>query len=606
MILQSLYRLYDRLEKDPEYSIAPEGYSLQNVAFVVVIHPDGRLHQIMDLRDHTGNQPRPIKMKVPGQSKPSGSGLNPGFLWDNPAYSLGYIPPREEKEGVEEYIRKGVLRTVDAFESFRERHQTLEAEIDDGDFSSVCRFLEQWDPEQALGHPLLSQIQSGFGVFQMVGEMDFIHQRNNIRDWWDRQQQTAPPSASDSVCLISGEHAPAVLVHEPAIKGITGQQPSGAKIVSFNCEAFTSYGKEQSRNAPVSKSAAFRYSTVLNALSSGPKSNRHRFHLGDTTILFWTAQPTQTESWLGALLTGDLSLTEVQESAALQQVDVLLKALRSGGGELSALGDDPSVPVYLLGLAPNAARLSVRFWYTETLRHLFGRLKAHYDALRIVPQFEAGSKRPDPEFPANWMLLRETARESKEIPPLLAGALMRAILGGTPYPDALASAVIRRIRADRTINYIRAATLKAWLVRLNRLKGGIPVSLDIERTEPAYRLGRLFAALEKTQEDALPGINATIRDRFYSAASATPSMVFPRLMRTYQHHLGKLPMGQKINREKLIQEIMDGLVSMPPHLNLEAQALFAIGYYHQRKALFGGKVTRTADPDNSPETESQE
>ena len=194
--------------------------------------------------------------------------------------------------------------------------------------------------------------------------------------------------------------------------------------------------------------------------------------------------------------------------------------------------------------------------------------------------------------------MRETAREAKDIPPLLAGALMRAILNGTPYPNSLASAVIRRIRADCLINYCRAAILKAWLTRLKRTQGGIPLSLDTERTEPAYRLGRLFAVLEKTQEDAQPGINATIRDRFYSAASATPSMVFPRLLRTYQHHLGKLHPGSKVNREKLVQDIVDGLDTMPPHLNLEAQALFSIGYYHQRKSLFGGSKAQEATADS--------
>lgn len=253
---------------------------------------------------------------------------------------------------------------------------------------------------------------------------------------------------------------------------------------------------------------------------------------------------------------------------------MLLRALRNGGGELCALGDDPDVPVYLLGLAPNAARLSVRFWQTDTLGHLFDRLKDHYDALRAVPQFEAGSKRPDPEIPLAWRLLRETARESKDIPPLLAGARMRAILNGTPYPDSLASAVVRRIRADRAINYYRAAVLKAWLTRLDKPQGELSVSLDTERTDPAYRLGRLFAVLEKTQEDAQPGINATIRDRFYSAASATPSMVFPRLLRTYQHHLVKLVPGAKVNREKLVQGIFEELETVPPHLNLQAQVLF--------------------------------
>jgi CRISPR-associated protein Csd1 len=238
----------------------------------------------------------------------------------------------------------------------------------------------------------------------------------------------------------------------------------------------------------------------------------------------------------------------------------------------------------VLGLSPNQARISVRFWHADTLGSLVNHLRDHYDALRIVrppgPQ--------NPEFPAAWQLLRQTGRESKDISPLLAGPFLRAVLTGAPYPPTLASAVIARIRADRDLSYLRAAILKAFLNRNHDQK--IPMSLDPNRPEPAYRLGRLFAALEKTQEDALPGINATIRDRFYSAASATPSTVFPRLLRTYQHHLtkaaGERGIGLKVNRERLVQEICAGLADMPAHLGLEGQSLFALGYYNQRQAFF--------------------
>lgn len=597
MILQALNHLYDRLADDSTYAIAPAGYSLQKIAFAVVIHPDGQLHNIVDLRDHTGTKPLPLQLLVPGQAKPPGSGLNPCFLWDNSAYMLGYVSSRQSVESDKKYSKRAE-RTQRAFEAFRDRHLKLEQEISDPDFTAVCRFLAQWQPIQTSGYPVLEDISSGFGLFQLIGKAKYVHGQPAIQAWWNQQQSKFHKRSSHSMCLITGQNAPAALIHDPAIKGVNGAQSSGAKLVSFNCDAFTSYGKDQSQNAPVSETAAFRYGTALNAILSGPNSNRHRISLGDTTIAFWTGQPTTTESLLGALFSGDLASDQAQDGAQLLQVGVLLKALREGGHVLWELGDDPSTSIYLLGLAPNAARLAVRFWHTDSLGHLFDRLKAHHEALRIVAQFGTENKRPDPEFLPAWMLLRETARESKDIPPLLAGALLRAILNGTPYPDSLASAVIRRIRADRSINYCRAAILKAWLIRLNRTQGGIPVSLDTERSDPAYRLGRLFSVLEKTQEDAQPGINATIRDRFYSAASATPSMVFPRLLRTYQHHLTKLVPGARVNREKLVQEIVDGLDSMPPHLNLEAQALFAIGYYHQRKALFGSKINTETTTDN--------
>ncbi|MCB1881929.1 MAG: type I-C CRISPR-associated protein Cas8c/Csd1, partial [Gammaproteobacteria bacterium] len=564
MILQELNKLYDRLVDEPAYAIAPAGYSLQKIAFTVVIHDDGQLHAIIDQRDHSSSKPAPMQRLVPGQAKPSGSGLNPCFLWDNSAYMLGYAPPQQSRETATDY-EKRIERTGLAFEAFRDRHLKLEQEINNPSFSAVCQFLMHWQPEKASEYSVLKDISSGFGVFQLIGETKYVHEYTVIQAWWEQQQDLSKPKSSRSMCLITGQRSPPALLHEPAIKGVSGAQSSGAKLVSFNCDSFTSYDKEQSKNAPVSETATFRYCTALNGILSGPNSNKHRLSLADTTIVFWTDKPTATESWLGALFSNDLLTTQPQDEARLQQVGVLLKALREGGKVLWDLGDDPFTPFFLLGLAPNAARLSVRFWYTDTLGHLFDRLQAHHDALKIVAQFGSDSRKPDPEFPPAWMLLRETAREAKDIPPLLAGALMRAILQGTPYPDSLASAVIRRIRADRTINYCRAAILKAWLTRLNRSQGEIPVSLDTERIEPAYRLGRLFAVMEKTQEDALPGINATVRDRFYSAASATPAAVFPRLLRTYQHHLAKLVPGAKVNREKLVQEIVDGLDTMPPH-----------------------------------------
>jgi len=607
MILQALNTLYNRLADDPAYGIAAPGYSTQKIAFAVVIHPDGRLHAIHDLRDNSGKKPQPVQLLVPGQSKPTGSGLNPCFLWDNSAYLLGHVTPRGPKESDDEYLKRKE-RTAKSFVALREQHLAKEGMIDDPDFNSVCRFLEQWQPDRCQEFELLNELISGFGIFQIIGETRYVHENQAIRDWWDKQQATDDRADRiRSMCLVTGEQSVPAKIHEPKIKGVGGAQSSGALLVSYNCDAFTSYGKEQSRNAPVSEAVAFRYCTALNGVLSGPRSNQHRITVGDSTVVFWTDQPTVTEALLGDLFSGGLQADATQDEAALQQTKVLLKALRNGGGELASLGDDPTTPIYLLGLAPNAARLSVRLWHADSLLGLFDSLKAHYDALHIVRQFEEGSKRPDPVFPPAWMLLRETARESKDIPPLLGGALMRAILQGTPYPDALASAVVRRIRADHTINYCRVAMLKAWLTRKPNQQGGIPVSLDTERTDPAYRLGRLFAALEKTQERAQPGINATIRERFYSAASATPSMVFPRLLRTYQHHLAKLHPGEKVKREKLVQEIVDGMDTMPPHLNLEAQANFAIGYYHQRKALFNGNgETKITSNDQEITNEVQE
>ena len=590
MILQSLNRLYDRLAAEPEYGLAPPGYSLQKISFVIVIHPDGRLHEIQSLRDENG---RERQILVPGGDKPRGSVTNKsvhkktGFLRNDSAFLLGRRITTSEDSLAEM-----------EFQAFKKKHLEIESDINDKHFSAVCQFLRRWRTGNLTDNQK-NIVKGGVGIFKLIGEQQFVHERQAVRTWWNESQQGKKNDQQHvGICLVTGKSGPIAKTHEPNFKGVEGGQSSGSLLVSYNRVAFESYGKKKSFNASVSEEAAFKYCTALNTILSGPRRSKHVFVLRDpkailssrdkkrsTTIVFWTERKTVTEDWLVQFLSGDMGAA-AQDDTALNQMKMFLQALRSGGGELRALGDDPATPVHVLGLAPNAGRLSVRFWHTGSLGELFDKLKVHHDALSMYWCRDPCEWQKPPEFPPLWMLLRETARESKDIPPLLGGALLRAVIGGGPYPEALAAAVVRRIRADRNVNYLRAAILKAWLTRHPNRQGEIPVSLDIQRSDPAYRLGRLFAVLEKTQEDAQPGINATIRDRFYSAASATPAVVFPRLLRTYQHHLAKLPVGQKIGREKLVQEIMDGIDSMPAHLRLQDQALFAIGYYQQRKALF--------------------
>lgn len=581
--LRALDQLYDRLASDDRYEVARPGYSTQKIAFSVVVHPDGMLAAIQDERDTTGKKPRPRLLSVPGQAKPPGQGLNPCFLWDNSAYLLGYKTADEKPE-----------RTEKAFAAFRQRHLDLAnaepALAADPGYAAVCAFLRTWTADRAkeFAAQLDEFAATGFGVFRLIGENTFVHDRPAIRAYWDRTQSASDPDSPRGQCLITGEAGQALAqLIEPAIKGVAGAQSIGAKIVSFNCVSFTSYGKDQALNAPISQAAAFRHATALNALLAGPQSHRHRIQVGDATIVFWTEAPTVIESFLAEFLEGHTRDDEVvaQDEPLRARLQAFFEVLRAGGGRgIENLGDRSDTPFYVLGLSPNAARVSVRFWQADTLEAFVRNLSAHFEALRLERRFPA----QEPEFPATRLLLRQTARESKDIPPLLAGPLLRAVLTGAPYPPPLVSAVLNRIRADHDVGYLRCSILKAFLHRNRKLD--IPMSLDPNRIDPAYRLGRLFAALEKTQEDALPGINATIRDRFYSAASATPRAVFPRLLRTYQHHLSKAAgergMGLKVNRERLVQEICSALDEMPAHLDLEGQSLFALGYYHQRQALF--------------------
>jgi len=583
MILQSLYELYERLSRDPEYNISPPGYSLQKVTFKVVLRPDGTLHDVEDARIKIGRRMVGRQITVPGSTKSSGSGFNPCFLWDNTGYMLGYKPNDKDPE-----------RTEQTFKSFREMHLARLSEINSPAYHVVCQFLKTWNPEKASEYTILEEASAGFGVFQIAGETGYVHDELVVREWWSRQhsQKTENPMGQ---CLITGNIAPISRLHQPKIKRV-GDQPESL-LISFNDPSYESYGKEQSFNAPVSEDATFRYTTALNALLAGPKSHKHRFALADTTVVFWTKEPTLTEDIFAQFAAyGSIASErqEVQDESLRQKIELFLEALRKGKEAYSEIDKSPDkTPFFILGLTGQAkGRIGVRFFYRDTISRLLDNLRRHYADMGIEREYGEKAKYPDPEFPALWQLLNETCspkmgeEERKKTTALLSAALLRAVIAGSQYPDGLFSAVIRRIHADMVINYIRACIIKGYLTRNQRKE--VSMGLDLNRKEPAYRLGRLFAVLEKTQQDALGEVGATIRDRFYSAASATPGAVFPRLLRTYQHHLAKMDRG-KVGREILVREILEPLTGFPAHLNLTDQGLFAIGYYHQMRDLWTSK-----------------
>lgn len=590
MILQELCKLYDRLKDDPAYEIPRRGFSVQKISFIVVLDPDGALFDIQDARVQSGKKMVPRELLVPGATKPPGSGLNPCILWDNAAYLLGWFEPKNPESPTADEQKKA-LRAPKAFEKSREAHLALRDEIAAPQFQSVVRFFESWAPERIspeLGEKLRAYAGTGFGVFQILGEAGFVHDVPEV----SRALETA--SSGDAArdegekkqCLVSGEFGKIAELHAPAIKGVPGAQSSGAMLVSFNWNAATSYGKERGENAPVSEDAANRYCVALNALL---RSANNRFRLGDATVVFWTGAKTEIEGDLTTMF-GLADAAPEQDTTQLQRVRTFLENLRDAGTPRTALAesgyaaDDAGTPFFMLGLSPNAARLAVRFWHAGTLGELLENLREHHRAMRIRRR---GEKFNDPEFIPLWMILRQTARDADGIPPLLGGALLRAVVGNLPYPTSLVQLVLNRIRIESRVDYVRASVLKAFLTR--NKKQQITMSLDTSNINPAYLLGRLFAALEKAQAEAVPGANAGIRERFYASASATPRAVFPIMLRTFPHWIAKLVRGREIFFSKLVQEILDGVnaqAGFPAHLNLAAQGFFAIGYYHQMQDFF--------------------
>lgn len=360
-------------------------------------------------------------------------------------------------------------------------------------------------------------------------------------------------------------------------------------IISVICtnqpQKFLPFGKQQAFNAPISENAGFRSCVALNALL---RNTTNRLRLGDATVVFWTGTKTAVEGDLATMF--ELAdNTPEQDTAQLQRIQTFLENLRDAGTPQTALaesgyGDDAGTAFFMLGISPNAARLAVRFWHAGTLGRFLENLREHHRAMQIQRR---GAKFNDPEFIPLWMILRQTARDADGIPPLLGGALLRAVIENLPYPTSLIQLVLNRIRIESRVDYVRASVLKAFLTKNKQLK--IAMSLDTSNTTPAYLLGRLFAALEKAQAEAVPGANAGIRERFYASASATPRAVFPIMLRTFPHWIAKLARGREIFFSKLVQEILDGVnaqAGFPAHLNLDAQGFFAIGYYHQMQDFF--------------------
>lgn len=561
MILQSLNNCYGRLSENPNVNIPLLGFSSQKIHFALLLNREGELLQVLDLREEQEKRLLPKQMIVP-EAVIRAVNIAANFMWDNTGYVLG-----SDNKGKPE-------RSKETFEAFKNLQNDIGEGLDDEGVIAVLRFLDSWNPEDAPKLEYWDDMVNGANlVFQLDGEFGYVHERPKVKDAWLRHC-SANSSEVVATCLVCGGTKPVARLH-PKIKGVRGSQSTGAAIISFNLAAFLSYGKEQSFNAPVSEDIAFSYTTALNHLLSF--DSRQKIQIGNTTTIFWTERESPVEGFMG------LILNPQDDSGDLKEVRDFLEAVRDGKKLPQEIGD-ADIKFYILGLSPNASRLSVRFWHVSTVGDISAKIGQHFKDLSIIRNYDS-----DPEFPGMWQLLRETAvlRKSENISPVLSGAIIRSIMTGAVYPQSLMVAIIGRIRADHEINYLRAAMIKACLVRkgrINRMSREVTMALDKESTEPAYRLGRLFAVLEKAQKDAIPGANTTIKDRFYSSASATPSIVFPQLLRLSQHHIQKADYGYVA--DKMIEEIVQDICEFPAHLSLDDQGLFAIGYYHQRKDFY--------------------
>lgn len=582
--LASLVRAYGRLATRGE--VPAFGYSQEKIGFLISLNGDGTpVGQPIDLREGEGRKKLSRMMAVPAAFKRPGVTPRAFFLWDNTAYALG-ITASEGKDG------------STRLEAFRERHRRELAGTKDEGLLALLKFIDAWTPEDFSRLDWPEEMKDQNVVFALESERRrdvCIHGRPAARELWAKL--SAEADKVEAACLVTGERGPVARLH-PSIKGVWGAQTVGASIVSFNLKAFESYGHEQGDNAPISEAAAFAYTTALNRfLENG---SGHRIQIGDASTVFWAeAENAEAAKEAEDIFTSFLAIDEKQETAKIAGI---LKAIHDG---LPIEDIKPNLPngvrFFVLALAPNAARLSVRFYIEDDFGVIAERYAKHVQRMRIEPP-------PRETMPSMWRLLIETAtlRKSENIVPKLAGDWMRAILTGTPYPLTLLSQVLMRLRADHDVNALRIAILKSVLIRNfgDSFKREVPVSLDPENKEPGYLLGRLFSVYEQIQTAALGGnVNATIKDKFYGAAASQPRKIFPMLDKGSKPHLSKLGKdrkGYQIVLERRVGEIMEtmspGADPFPSHLPDKQQGLFALGYYHQRNDSFAKNDSKLEKP----------
>jgi len=577
MILQALYDYYQRKIESGDDGIPPEGWIRRGIDYVLVLDESGECINVETVFTKEKARITGLDVMLPAIGKQAlkhtNSGKDANLLWDNASFVFG--------RG-----KKGALKLG----SFLSTIETWLRACDDVGIHAVKTFCETLKNDPSRTDYLLARFnltedfekRDPVIAFRLMNDGPiYVQDRSAVIAAYNEARLLSDSDTLHGTCLITGEEEGPITKNETVIKGVRNAQPSGANLVSFNKPAFESYGKRerQGENAPISQAASFSYTTALNHLLR--KDSPQRLPVGDATVVFWADRLTEWET-MPVDIFGEPTKDDPDHNVLT--VKSLYTAIKNGVFET----EEGQARLFALGLAPNEARIAIRFWQHGTVAEMAGRIKQHFDDLTIEH-----SPR-DPPYLSLFRLLVSVATQGKadNIPPNLGGELMRSILAGLPYPHTLLAAAVRRIRAEHAVTYARAALIKACINRATRysnptIKEELSMSLDEANTNVGYRLGRLFAVLEKIQEEANPGINATIRDRFYGAASSTPVTVFSTLLKLKNHHLSKLDnRGRAVNLEKRVGEIMEGLSDFPAQLPIADQGRFAVGYYHQRQDFF--------------------
>lgn len=577
MILQALTRYYEDLLQQGE--IAAPGWSPAKISFALCLDRDGQVLQVIPTMEEVAmgkkTALRPQEKELPvGEDRSSNVAAN--FLWDNSGYILG-IDQKGNPKRSEKY-----------FLAAKELHHAVLDGVNSPVASAILSFFDTWQPEKAAEHPALANnieaITSGGNLLFRIDGI-YPQEDNAICAAWQQYWEKPGEDPMRMQCLATGLSNQEIARTHPKVKGSSknGFQTMGNTLVSFNNDSESSYGHEQSYNAPVGKYAAFAYTAALNHLLADRNNVQV---IGDTTIVCWAegAEPVYQDLFM-SFMSGNMpsSISDNDLRAALRDL--------AKGLPCKDLGVDPNRTFYILGLAPNSARLSVRFFLRDSFGKLMRNVNEHYERLEIVKPAYA-----KPGVLSLWALLRETVNlysKDKSPSPTMAGATARAVFSGGLYPASLLEAVMLRIRAERDITWGRAAIIKAYYLKNPHTdcpEEVLTVSLNEASTNIPYTLGRLFSVYEATQQTANPGINTTIKDKYFNSAAAMPASIFPVLNNLYQKHLRKLETGQRVYFDKQVSTLKGVLgESYPTRMTLAQQGSFDLGYYHQTQKRYTKK-----------------
>lgn len=577
MLLQSLVKLYEAWAEKGE--IEKLGWNPVKISYGISLDEEGNVDEIIHLKTNApkGNKEIPSLISLPMPVKRS-VGVASNFLYDNATYVFGYDNSNKPD------------RAKQCFDCFRSVGNKV-LENSDDEFSTVIKkFLQKDYSEFENLSDLLTELNctettvddilnKGANLLLMpLGK--FPTDSKTICESWNSYYEHS--DAPKGVCLVTGKDDHIAKLH-PVIKGIRGAQAAGASLVSFNATAFDSYGKENGYNAPVSEYAAFAYTSALNKLVS---DNDHRIFAGDTTVVCWTEDG---ESAYQDVFAGIFNSDDEVKQKDLR--DTIVSIVNGNEVKWEGIPLNPSNNFYILGISPNSARLSVRFFIQNTFGKVMENLLKNQQRMEMVkPGFEKFNYIP------LWRILGETVNKKsrdKKCKPHLAGDVLNSIINDYNYPSTLYYGILGRISAEQNINWVKASVLKAYLLKNydSKYKEEITVDYNEKSNNKAYLLGVLFSNLEEIQNTANPGIKSTIRDRYFTAASSTPSRVFPILIDLAQNHIKKIPnVGAKVNCQKMLTETMSKLGDkFPNRLKLDEKGMFQLGYYQRTQERFTGK-----------------